>query len=81
MIPVVLLVPLGRNEVIFMPYTFACPLENCEEVMTVEAENDDEALDKLVAKAKVHLAEAHPQLTKTDTDIREDIQPKMRKVE
>ena len=64
-----------------MPYTFACPLEDCEEVMTVEAQNDDEALDMLVAKAKDHLAEAHPTLTKTDSDIRADIAPKMQKVE
>jgi len=64
-----------------MPYTFACPLEGCEEVMTVEAENDEQALDKLVAKARDHLAQVHPELTKTDSDIRADIAPKMQKVE
>ncbi len=64
-----------------MHYTFACPLDQCEEIMIVEAENDDEGLDTLVAKAKEHLAEAHPLLTKTDMDIREDIGPKMVKGE
>lgn len=63
-----------------MHYTFACPLDQCEEVMMVEAENDEQALEKLVAIAKDHLAEAHPKLTKTDMDIREDIGPKMVKV-
>lgn len=64
-----------------MQYTFACPLDQCEEIMIVEAKDDAEGLDTLVAKAKEHLAEAHRTLTKTDMDIREDIGPKMQKSE
>ncbi len=60
-----------------MHYTFACPLTGCTEVMTVEAQNDDEALNKLVDTAKGHLAAAHPELQKTEEEIRADIAPKM----
>lgn len=62
-----------------MQYTFACPLEGCTEVMMVEAQTDEEALDKLVETAKGHLATTHPELHKTDDEIKADIGPKMQK--
>lgn len=64
-----------------MQYTFTCPLEGCTEVMQVEAMDDDQALDMLVDTAKGHLAKAHPDLHKTDEEIRADIGPKMQKAE
>ena len=64
-----------------MQYTFVCPLEGCTEVMKVEAENDGQALDMLVETAKGHLSDAHPELHKTDEEIKSDIGPKMKKSE
>jgi hypothetical protein len=62
-----------------MQYTFACPLEGCSQVMKVEAMDDDQALDMLIDTAKGHLSSAHPELHKSDEEIRADIQPNMQK--
>lgn len=60
-----------------MRYSFACPLEGCSEVMTVNAKNDDEAVDKLSEMAKKHLMIAHPDVKKTDEEVRSDIRSQM----
>lgn len=60
-----------------MQYTFICPLEGCHESILVDAENDTQALDAMVKQAKSHLTSVHPELHKTDDEIRVDIQPKM----
>lgn len=60
-----------------MKYSFICPLGGCKETMTVEAKNDDDAVDKLTEKAKEHLALSHPDIEKTDEEIRNDIKSQM----
>lgn len=60
-----------------MQYSFTCPLEGCKTVMLVEAENDDEAVDRLMEEAKEHLVVAHPDVKKTEEEIRKDIQSHM----
>ena len=45
--------------------------------MSVEASNPEEGLDKLVETAKAHLASSHPEIKKTDQQIRDDIWPNM----
>ncbi|MEX0622034.1 MAG: hypothetical protein WD187_03540 [Candidatus Woykebacteria bacterium] len=38
-----------------------CPVETCEHVMEADAENDDEAVGKLIAAGDAHFAEVgHP---------------------
>jgi len=44
-------------------YTFKCPA--CQKPMIVEAENDEEAVNKLMAEGKKHGEEVHPDM-KTD---------------
>jgi hypothetical protein len=63
-----------------MQYSFTCPITGCNKTMTVDAANDDEALNKLVDTAKGHLASDHPDLAKTDDQIRADIGPNMVKI-
>lgn len=46
---------LYRKEVINMKYTFPCPADGF--VTTVDAESDDEAVQKLMAAGKVHMAD------------------------
>lgn len=60
-----------------MQYSFACPLEGCKHIMTVEAQNEDEAVDKLTEQAKDHLMVAHPGIQKSDEQIRDDIRRQM----
>ena len=40
-----------------MTYSFQC---QCEKTLTVDAANDDEALEKLMDVGPAHMAEAHP---------------------
>lgn len=60
-----------------MQYSFACPLEGCKHIMTVEAQNDDEAVEKLTEQAREHLMLAHPDVQKNDEQIRDDIRAQM----
>lgn len=39
-------------------YNFKCPA--CGAVMSVDAENDNDAVNKLMAKGGEHMKEAHP---------------------
>jgi hypothetical protein len=41
--------------------------------MTVVADSREEAVDKLTEEAKRHLSEVHPDLEKTDEEIRHDV--------
>ena len=56
-----------------MKYQFACPLEGCEWKMVVDGENDAEGADKLTEAAKKHLATTHPDIHKTDGEVKGDI--------
>lgn len=41
-----------------MKYSFKCP--GCGHVLSVETENDDEAIQKLNAQGTIHAKEVHP---------------------
>lgn len=60
-----------------MQYSFRCPLPGCSTIMNIDAQNDDEAVNKLTEQAKIHLASAHPDIHKTDEQIQEDIRSHM----
>lgn len=60
-----------------MRYKFVCPIDGCGEEMTVEANTDEEAADRLSEIAKNHLKEAHPSVHKTDDEVHEDISSMM----
>jgi hypothetical protein len=66
-----------RKEGVIMQYSFTCPLDGCNHVMSVEAKDEDEALGKLTDTAEEHLALSHPDVQKTDEEIREDIRSEM----
>lgn len=57
-----------------MKYLFTCPIAGCKHTMTVEARSSNEAIDKLTEKAKEHLATTHPDVKKTDQEVRSDIE-------
>jgi predicted small metal-binding protein len=44
-----------------MKYSFTCPAP-CNQELKVDAQNDDEAMGKLMAAGKVHVKEAHPNM-------------------
>lgn len=41
-----------------MQYSFKCPL--CSQSLTINAETDDEAVEKFMEEGKVHVKEHHP---------------------
>lgn len=45
-----------------MKYTFTCNQCDPSVDFSVEAENDDEAVDKLMESTKGHVAEKHPEM-------------------
>lgn len=51
------------KEVIFLTYSFTCDQGHEPETFTVEAENDDEAVTKIMEAASGHLAEKHPEMS------------------
>lgn len=51
-----------------MPYTFTCSQGHEPVTFTVEAENDDEALQKIMEQAQPHIAEAHPEMANMPED-------------
>jgi predicted small metal-binding protein len=64
-----------------MKYQFACPLEGCEWKTTVDAQTEEEAANQLTQAAKEHLAQSHPEIHKTDEQIKSDITSMMTKVQ
>lgn len=60
-----------------MEYSFTCPITGCKHIMTVEAQSSNEAIDNLTEKAKEHLAATHPDVKKTDQEVRSDIKSQM----
>lgn len=60
-----------------MKYSFTCPIAGCKHTMTVEAQSSDEAIDKLTEKAKEHLSTTHPDVKKTDQEVRSDTKSQM----
>jgi predicted small metal-binding protein len=49
-------------EVKAMKYSFKCPAP-CNHEIKVDAPNDDEAMNKIMAAGKVHAKEAHPDMS------------------
>ncbi len=64
-----------------MKYKFVCPLDGCGEDMNVEANTDEEAVDRLSEIAKNHLKEVHPDVQKTDEQVHQDISSMMTREE
>lgn len=56
-----------------MRYSFTCPIAGCAHVMSVDAQSESEAVDKLSEVAADHLKDTHPELKKTDEQIRDDV--------
>lgn len=56
-----------------MQYSFTCPIEGCGQKMTVDATSNAEAIEKLTGVAKEHVATVHPDLQKTDEQVRGDV--------
>lgn len=63
-----------------MKYSFKCP--GCGHVISVEAENDDEAIGKLNAQGAIHAKEIHPEMPPmSDEDMTNMVRAGMQKEE
>lgn len=51
-----------------MTYTFTCSQGHEPVTFTVEAENDDEALQKIMEQSSSHVQEVHPELANMPED-------------
>lgn len=60
-----------------MTYSFTCPLSGCGMVMTAAGEDREVAAKNLIEQAKVHLANVHPEIKKTDDEVSLDIHSHM----
>ncbi len=60
-----------------MAYTFTCPLPGCNEVLMSDAQETFDAQRELTEKAQQHLKEFHPELTKTEDEVNQDIKSHM----
>jgi hypothetical protein len=55
-------------------YSMHCPVEGCQHVMEAEADNDDEAVTKLMAAGDDHFAAAgHPADQSMTAEIKESM--------
>ena len=45
-----------------MKYSFTCPFPGCGHTMTVDAQNDDQAIEKLLVEGDKHGKAVHPNL-------------------
>ena len=57
-----------------MTYEFACPLEGCKAIMSVDADSRPDAISKLTMMAKDHLETTHPDVQKTQEQIHADVE-------
>lgn len=62
-------------------YQFSCPLEGCMGKLTTSSPTDEEAINNLTQQAKDHLASAHPEISKTDEEVKSDISSMMERAE
>lgn len=51
-----------------MKYSFTCSQGHEPMTFTAEAENDEEALQKIMEQAGPHVAEAHPDMVNADPE-------------
>lgn len=55
-------------------YTYNCDMGHENEVMEVEADNDDMAVEMLMGKVKAHLSEKHSEMAEmSDDDMKKQI--------
>ena len=55
-------------------YTYDCDMGHEKEVMEVEADSDEMAMDMMLEKVKAHLAEEHSDMAEmTDDEMKEKI--------
>lgn len=45
-----------------MTYSFSCPAPDCGQTMTVQAQSEEEAIDKLMMMGAEHGKEVHPDM-------------------
>lgn len=62
-----------------MKYLLDCKEEHEPETLSVMADSDDEALEKMVAEVKKHEAEKHPQMSMSEKEMEEYIKSNWRK--
>lgn len=62
-----------------MKYSLSCP-PPCSHKIDVDAQNDDEGINKIMEKAKEHVKEAHPDMPPmSDTQMKEMVRSNMQK--
>ncbi|HEX2965072.1 MAG TPA: hypothetical protein VHO84_04775 [Syntrophorhabdaceae bacterium] len=61
-----------------MKYSITCPAP-CNHEIKVDAQNDDEGINKLLVAGKAHAKEAHPDMSMSDQEMREMISNSMTK--
>ena len=54
-------------------YSLMCDQGHDAETMTVEAMNDDEAMEMMMAKCKDHFMAKHPDMNMTDDQVKDHI--------
>ncbi len=59
-------------------YSFQC---ECGHVLTVSVENREEAVDKLFAAGREHIAEVHPDMTLSNKDFKNMVRSGMKQKE
>lgn len=65
-----------------MQYSFTCPAPGCGHTMEVEAENDDEAMGKLLVAGDEHGKQVHPNIPQMpEEQAKEMVRVGMRKAE
>lgn len=76
----VFLIKIGyarKKEVKDMTYSFTCPLQGCNQTMTTDATDEEEAVQNLTQQAEQHLRESHPDIQKTHEEVMQDIKEHM----
>ena len=62
-----------------MKYSLSCP-PPCSHKINVDAQSDDEGIDKIVEKAKEHVKDAHPDMPPmSDSEMKEMVRSSMQK--
>ena len=62
-----------------MKYSFKCPAP-CNQELKVDAQNDDEAMKKLMEAGKVHVKAAHPNMPpKSEQEMKDMLKAGMKK--
>ena len=52
-----------------MTYSMVCADGHEPETLTVDAENEEKAMEMMMEKAKMHFAEKHPGMNMSDEDL------------